>query len=162
MSRLNPRDYPRPRDVILPRCAKRKVLRKSSIAPCGAKRAHALARLAGLLAHVLTGAAAGISIETAKFVTNVVHTSLNSRPIMLEARLFLPEAPSLPMPSHVITPSSRHPFERDIYYGEELARAGVAALFIDSFGSRGVPNSVVDQQLLTRWEAANDAGAGLR
>src|SRR5262245_55589714 len=31
-----------------------------------------------------------------------------------------------------------------------------------SFGSRGLSNAVTDQRLLTRWEAANHAGAGLR
>jgi len=62
---------------------------------------------------------------------------------MLEARLFVPEAPALPMPSVVITPSSAGiRFEREIYYAEELARAGVAALLIDGFGSRGGSNSV--------------------
>ena len=46
----------------------------------------------------------------------------------LEARLFLPEAPILTIPSVVITPSSAGiRFEREIYYAEELARAGVAA-----------------------------------
>ena len=38
----------------------------------------------------------------------------------------------------------------------------IAALVIDSFGSRGLSNSVFDQTLLTRWEAANDAIAGLK
>ena len=138
---------------------------KGSMLPLASKRARLLAGLMGLLAQVLpsTGALAAISIETAKFVTNVVPNAVNSRAIMLEARLFVPEAPTLPMPSVVITPSSAGiRFEREIYYAEELARAGIAALLIDSFGSRGLSSSAVDRQLLTRWEAANDAVAGLR
>ena len=68
---------------------------------------------------------------------------------MLEARLFVPEAPALPMPSVVITPSSAGiRFEREIYYAEELARAGVAALLIDGFGSRGGSNSVGRRQTM--------------
>jgi hypothetical protein len=62
----------------------------------------------GLVALVLnfTGAAAAISIETAKFVTNAVPNSVINRAIMLEVKPFVPEAPTLPMPSVVITPSS--------------------------------------------------------
>lgn len=140
-------------------------LLKSAFVPFAAKRARVLAGLIGLVALVLnfTGATAAISIETAKFVTNVVPNSVTSRAIMPEARLFVPEAPTVQMPSVVITPSSAGiRFAPEIYYADELARAGVAALLIDSFGSRGRSNSVVDQQLLTRWEAANDAVAGLR
>ena len=82
---------------------------------------------------------------------------------MMEARLFLSEAPILTIPSVVITPSSAgFRFEREIYYAEELSRAGVAAFLIESFGSRGLSNSVVDQQIMTRWAAANEAVAGLR
>ena len=86
---------------------------------------------------------------------------VNPRAVVLEARLFVPAAPTLPMPSVVITPSSAGT-RFEIYDAEELARAGIAALLIDSFGSRGLSNSAADQQLLTRWEAANDAVAGLR
>jgi dienelactone hydrolase len=140
-------------------------LPKSSIVARAARRARLFAGLAGLLAQVLaaTGAASAISIETAKFVTNVVPNSNRPRAIMLEARLFLPAAPTLPMPAVVITPSSAGiRFEREIYYAEEMAGAGIAALLIDSFGSRGLSNAAADQQVLTRWEAANDAVAGLR
>jgi dienelactone hydrolase len=126
----------------------------------------ALATIVALLANVLflAGAAtAAITIETAKFPTNVVANSRNDRSIMLEARLFLPDPANPPMPSVVITPSSGGiRFEREIYYAEELAGAGIAALLIDSFGSRGLSHSMFDQRLLTRWQAANDAIAGLK
>ena len=133
---------------------------------CTPNSTGALAGLVVLAANALSlpgTAGPSMSIETARFITNVIPHSNNARPIMLEARLFLPPAPSLPMPAVVITPSSAGiRFEREIYYAEELARAGVAALLIDSFGSRGVSSSVRDQRLLTRWQAANDAIAGLK
>ena len=58
------------------------MLLKSSIVARGAKKARALAGLLGLVAHALSFpvATAGISIETAKFGTNVVPGSLNSHP----------------------------------------------------------------------------------
>jgi dienelactone hydrolase len=67
--------------------------------------------------------------------------------------IFVPLAiPAVPP----ITPSSAGiRFEPEIYYAEDLARAGVAALLIDCFGSQGVSKP------LTRWEAAHDA-VGLR
>jgi len=133
---------------------------------CGARLVGAFAAVGVLLTHALSfpdAATAAITIETARFVTNVVPNTGNDRPVMLEARLFLPSAPALPTPAVVITPSSGGiRFEREIYYAEELAGSGIAALLIDSFGSRGVSNSMLDQRLLTRWEAANDAIAGLR
>ena len=119
--------------------------------------------LAANLLNLPTAAAAAMTIEAVNFITNVVPNSLNDRPVMLQARIFVPDAPALPMSAVVITPSSGGiRFEREIYYAEELARAGIAALLIDSFGSRGQSNSVYDQRLLTRWEAANDAIAGLK
>lgn len=99
-----------------------------------ASRVRALAVLLGLVAQVLnfTGAAA------ANHPSRPRSSSRTSCPIPstveLEARLFLPEAPILTIPSVVITPSSAGiRFEREIYYAEELARAGVAAFVIDSF-----------------------------
>jgi dienelactone hydrolase len=122
-----------------------------------------VAVLAAQVPNARPASAAAMTIETATFVTNVVPNSPNGRPVMLQTRLFVPDAPGLPMPAVVITPSSGGiRFEREIYYAEELARAGIAALLIDSFGSRGLSNSVFDQRLLTRWEVANDAIAGLK
>jgi dienelactone hydrolase len=117
---------------------------------------------AGFL-NVSGGAAIAMALEMPTFVTNVVPNTLSDRPVMLQTRLFLPDAPTLPIPAVVITPSSGGVrFEREIYYAEQLARAGIAALVIDSFGSRGLSNSVFDQRLFTRWEASNDAIAGLK
>jgi dienelactone hydrolase len=112
---------------------------------------------------VPTSTATAMTLEMPTFVTNVVPNTLGDRPVMLQTRLFLPDAPTLPMPSVVITPSSGGVrFDREIYYAEELARAGIAALVIDSFGSRGLSNSVFDQRLLTQWQSSNDAIAGLK
>ena len=118
-----------------------------------------------LAASLLIGSAmtaSPMTVESVTFTTNIVANTTNDRPIELRARLFLPTGPA-PSPAVVITPSSAGiRFEREIYYAEELAQAGIGALVIDSFGSRGLSNSVFDQTLLTRWEAANDAIAGLR
>jgi dienelactone hydrolase len=115
------------------------------------------------VACLMVATAAAMTVETVTFTTNVIPSTPNDRPVILQARLLVPDAPAVPMPAVIIMPSSAGiRFEREIYYAEELARAGIAALLIDSFGSRGVSSSIFDQRLLTRWEAANDAIAGLK
>ncbi len=112
----------------------------------------------GALNHALAA-----TTEDVRFPTNVVPNTVNDQPVELKARLYLPDKPELPMPAVVITPSSGgvKPF-REIHYAEALAGAGIAALVVDSFASRGIVNSVHDQRLLTRWQTGNDAIAGLR
>jgi dienelactone hydrolase len=112
----------------------------------------------GAMSHVL-----GATREDVRFPTNVVPNTSNDKPIELRARLYLPDKPELPLPAVVITPSSGgvRPF-RELHYAEALAGAGIAALVVDSFASRGIENSVHDQRLLTRWQSGNDAIAGLR
>lgn len=81
----------------------------------------------------------------------------------LEAELYLPPVAATPMSAVVIVPSSGGVrYEREIYYAKKLARAGVAVLVVDSYGSRGLRHSVRDQSLLGSWEMSNDAVAGLR
>ncbi|HET6926234.1 MAG TPA: hypothetical protein VFI48_05220, partial [Hyphomicrobiaceae bacterium] len=79
---------------------KRDVVAQGLNAALASKRARLLAGLLGLLAQVLpsTGALAAISIETAKFVTNVVPNAVNSRAIMLEARSCWRRGCSCPRP----------------------------------------------------------------
>jgi dienelactone hydrolase len=50
---------------------------------------------------------------------------------------------------------------REIYYARELAREGIAALVVDSFGPRGLETSLYDQSQLTEWEMELDAFAAL-
>lgn len=52
--------------------------------------------------------------------------------------------------------------EREVYYAVELARAGIAALVVDSFSSRGLKDSVHDQWKLLPWHSGNDAVGALR
>jgi dienelactone hydrolase len=101
-------------------------------------------------------------IEYITFETNAVSRS-PAKPVLLAALLYVPTNVELPISAVVITPSSggvRDDIE--VHYASNLARSGIAALVIDSFGSRGVSHTVHDQRLVDSWEMANDAIAGLR
>ncbi|MCW5746850.1 MAG: alpha/beta hydrolase fold domain-containing protein [Alphaproteobacteria bacterium] len=78
------------------------------------------------------------------------------------ARLFRPAGAS-PAPAMVILSSSagvqRH---RELYYAAELARAGIAACVVDSFGPRGVRSTVADQGLVSAFQMECDAHAALQ
>ena len=102
-------------------------------------------------------------IEYVTFDTNTVPNTAASTPVRLRALLYVPTSTELPMSAVAITPSSGNVRDDiEIYYASTLARAGIAALVIDSFGSRGISSTVYDQSLLTPWETGNDAIAGLR
>ncbi len=127
-----------------------------------------MSRIAYLVASLLTIAAPPLpalagAVEDVRFPTNVVPNTTNDQAIELKSKLYLPDVPRYPLSAVVITPSSGGIRKvREIHYAEALAKAGIAALLIDSFGSRGVASSVHDQRLLTRWQSGNDAVAGLR
>lgn len=117
--------------------------------------------IASILLLAAQGAGAH-TVENVTFPTNVVPKTSNDRPVQVKAKLFLPDSPKLRVSAVVISPSSggvRQ--EREIYYAEELAKAGIAALVVDSFASRGLTNSVHDQSSLTSWQSGNDAVAAL-
>jgi dienelactone hydrolase len=81
----------------------------------------------------------------------------------LSARLYLPVERSGPVSAIVITSSSGGVrVEREIFYAETLARSGMATLVIDSFGPRGVLETVTDQTRVSLWQMDNDAFAGLK
>ena len=102
-------------------------------------------------------------IEYVTFETNVVPNTAAASPVRLRALLYTPSDARQPMPAVVITPSSGGVRDEiEIHYASDLARAGIAALVIDSFGARGLSHSVHDQSVLTSWQTANDAVAGLR
>jgi dienelactone hydrolase len=50
---------------------------------------------------------------------------------------------------------------RELFYAEALARAGIAACVVDSFGPRGVRSTVADQSLVTAFQMECDAHAAL-
>ena len=101
-------------------------------------------------------------IEHVTFETNVV-PNRPSKPTLLRASLYIPTTVELPISAVVITPSSGGVREDvEINYASNLARSGIAALVIDSFGSRGVSHTVHDQWLVDDWQMVNDAIAGLR
>ena len=103
------------------------------------------------------------AVEDVTFPTNVIPNTPNDRPVQVKAKLYLPDAPKLPLAAVIISPSSGGvSANREIYYAYELAQIGIAALVIDSFGSRGLWTSVHDQGVLNPWQSGNDAVAGLR
>ena len=106
---------------------------------------------------------AQFKVEKLTFPTNVFKNTAAGREVMLKADLFLPEGAKQKVSVVVITPSSGGvKEEREVYYARELAKSGIAALVIDSFGSRGLRDSVVDQSVLIAWEIENDAVAALK
>jgi dienelactone hydrolase len=117
---------------------------------------------AWLLLVASTGATSAAKIENVTFATNFIAKSHESK-VQVQAKLYLPDAPKFPLAAMIISPSSGGVLEaREIYYASELANAGIAALVIDSFASRGLTKSSHDQTLLGPWQSGNDAVAGLR
>jgi dienelactone hydrolase len=83
--------------------------------------------------------------------------------VQLRAQLFMPGDSTHPVSAVVITPSSGGiKSDIELHYAEAFIHAGIAALVIDSFGSRGLNNSVHDQSVLTPFQSTNDAFGGLR
>jgi dienelactone hydrolase len=119
-----------------------------------------------LTALLLLAPATGANAYTIKDVTfpaNVVPNTANDRRVRIKAKLYLPDAPKLPLSAVIISPSSGGVREeREVYYAQELARVGIAGLVIDSFASRGLTDSVRDQRVLGSWQTGNDAVAGFR
>jgi dienelactone hydrolase len=111
----------------------------------------------------ISGAANAAKLENVTFPTNVIPNTTNDKPVQVQAKLYLPDAPKFPVSAVVITPSSGGVVDvREIYYANELTKAGIAALVVDSFASRGVKSTVRDQSLLTAWQSGNDAVSALR
>jgi dienelactone hydrolase len=82
--------------------------------------------------------------------------------IDVEATLYLPRASRSPVGLVIIAPSSSGiEEEREVYYARELTKAGIAALVLDSFGSRDLQGSLYDQSILTEWEIELDAVGAL-
>ena len=122
-----------------------------------------LGLLGAVLMHLaVTPCSGSVRVESVSFPTNVVEDTTNDHPVDLKAKLFLPEHTRRPLPAVVITPSSGGIDEvREIHYAKALSQSGIAALVIDSFGSRGVTDSIYDQRLVETWDSENDAMAGL-
>lgn len=100
--------------------------------------------------------------EDLTFVTNVVPDTTNDKPIKVQAKLYLPKSAKFPLSAVIIAPSSSGVEEvREVYYARRLIEAGMAALIIDSFSSRGLKESQYDQSLIEQWDIENDAIAAL-
>ena len=98
--------------------------------------------------------------ELVSFPTNVPDAAVKA--VTISGRLYLPNGVP-PFSAVVIIPSSggEKP-DREYYYAEEFAKAGIAGLVVESFLSRGVRSSVHDQSLLLSWWTENDAIGALR
>jgi len=122
--------------------------------------------IVAVLALRLCGATAfaqSVRTEDVTFPTNVVSNTTAGTPVLLSAKLFIPVSSGGPMSAVVITPSSGGvKAEIEIFYAQKLADAGIAALVVDSFRSRGLVNSIYDQTVLTAWATQNDAWAAFR
>ena len=123
---------------------------------------HCFAAAGLFLLTLVSEMAQAAKVETVTFQTNIIPKT-HEQPVKLIAKLYLPDKQSGPLSAVIISPSSggiRE--EREVYYAEELVKAGIAALVIDSFSSRGLAKSTHDQSLLSPWQSSNDAVAGLR
>lgn len=104
-----------------------------------------------------------IKSEDVTFPTNVIPNTSADRQVRVLSKLYLPDAARSPVPLMIISPSSGGVREeREVYYAKELAAAGIAALVVDSFRSRGLTDSVRDQSVLSVWQSENDAVGALR
>jgi len=102
------------------------------------------------------------TVERMTFVTNVVAGTTNDEPVDVEATLYIPKNAQFPLSAMIIMPSSSGVDDvREIYYAEQLSRAGIAALVVDSYSARGLADSVYDQSAIDVWDMENDAIAAL-
>jgi dienelactone hydrolase len=100
--------------------------------------------------------------ESMTFGTNVVAGTSNDEPINVKATLYIPKKAQFPLSAVIIMPSSSGVEDvREVYYAEQLTKAGIAALIVDSFSSRGLADSVYDQSAIDVWDMENDAIAAL-
>ena len=99
------------------------------------------------------------SPETVTFP--VVPNSSANKGVQLKAQFYMPADLRRPVSAVIIAPSSGGVKAHiELHYADALADAGIAALVIDSFGSRGLTNSVRDQSVLTPFRSTNDAFGG--
>jgi len=100
--------------------------------------------------------------ESLSFRTNAVPGTTNDRAVEISATLYLPKIRKGLFPAVVIVPSSSGvEDEREVYYARQLTQAGIAALIVDSLGSRNIADTLYDQSLLDAWDVENDAIAAL-
>jgi dienelactone hydrolase len=118
---------------------------------------------AGLLALMLlgfTGVVHAGQVSDVTFPSNVPERPTEA-PHQVRAKLYLPDKAKASMPAMVISPSSAGvKEEREIHYAQALNKAGIAALVVDSFASRGLRRG--DTTMLSAWPPGNDAVAALR
>ena len=118
--------------------------------------------IAALLLCGLPTASPADRVEGVVFPTNVVPGTTNDQPVDVTAKLYLPNDAKLPVAAVVISPSSAGVSEAtEIYYAKQLQNAGIAAMVIYSYASRGIKDAMYDQSALNSWDLENDAIAAL-
>lgn len=116
--------------------------------------------IASLLLLLFAGAAYAGPVIDVTFQSNTPARPTEPR-LQVKAKLFLPDNAKALMPAMVISPSSAGvKEEREIYYAQQLARVGIAALVVDSFTTRGLTRG--DTTVLSAWPPGNDAVAAFR
>jgi dienelactone hydrolase len=116
--------------------------------------------IASLLLLLFAGAAYAGPVIDVTFQSNTPARPTEPR-LQVKAKLYLPDNAGAPMPAMVILPSSAGvKEEREIYYAQQLARVGIAALVVDSFATRGLTRG--DTTVLSALPLENDAVAAFR
>lgn len=101
--------------------------------------------------------------ERMTVATNVVAGTTNDESLDVPATLYLPKDAKYPLSAVVVVPSSSGVDEiREVYYAEQLTRAGMAALVVDSYSAREISDSIYDQSAIDVWDIENDAIAALK
>jgi dienelactone hydrolase len=100
--------------------------------------------------------------EATRFKSKAPPGTAGQKQLDVRATLYTPRGRRSPVAVVVIMPSSGGVEDaREIYYAEEFARQGFAALVVDSFGSRHVQESLYDQSPFTEWDMELDAYGAL-
>jgi dienelactone hydrolase len=109
------------------------------------------------------GGSKSYSIEDVRFESRNLKDGEAPGSVEVAGTLYVPDSRAAAIPAVVIVPSSGGVEKsRELFYADALAKAGIAALVVDSFQSRGVDNSIYDQSKLDTWDIEADAYAALR
>lgn len=85
-----------------------------------------------------------------------------SRPVTVSASLYMPNGAEGPVPGAVLLHGSDGIADVQVRYARALADAGIAALVVDSFGPRGVSDTIGDQRAVSAYTMTIDAYGALK
>jgi dienelactone hydrolase len=103
------------------------------------------------------------TVESVQFPTVIRKLYPNDAQVPITGKLYLPSQQAGPLSVMVIMHSSSgiQTF-REIYYAEQMVKAGVAALVVDSYTPRNTKTTYQDQSLVYRSQVAGDALGALK